>query len=240
LRRDPIDPDRAVLQHAAYEAALADAGLNVVRLPPLDDHPDGTFVEDAALVLDGHAIVLRPGVASRQGETDSVARGLAAELIVHRLGPGHVDGGDIVRIGKTLWVGLSTRTDQAGVRALADIVGPLGYKVVPARVSGCLHLKPAITHAGPAGAGTPVFLHNPDFVSPALFAGAEPMAVAPGEAYAANVVRAGDTLIAPADSPRTAEALAARGFDVVVLDISELRKAEAALSCMSLISERPA
>jgi dimethylargininase len=231
-----IDAARAAAQHAAYEAALAEAGLAIVRLPPLDAFPDGTFVEDAALILGEHAVILRPGVASRQGETGSVAAGLAGALIVHELGPGHVDGGDVLRIGGTLYVGLSTRTDEAGVAALAAVAGPLGYKVVPARVTGCLHLKTAITYAGPDGAGTPVFLHNPDFVSSDIFAGAEPMAVEAGEPYAANILRVGDTLIAPADSPRTAEALAARGFDVVLLDISELRKAEAALTCMSLIA----
>ena len=237
---EAIDVARATEQHAAYEAALAAAGLDIVRLAPLDDFPDGTFVEDAAVILGEHAIILRPGVASRQGETESVAQGLAADLIVHRLGPGHVDGGDVLRIGRALYVGLSTRTDRAGAQALADIAGPLGYRVVPARVTGCLHLKTAITFAGPDGSGTPVFLHNPDFVSAASFEGAEPMAVVPGEAYAANILRVGDTLIAPADSPRTAEALAARGFNVVTLDISELRKAEAALTCMSLIAERAA
>jgi dimethylargininase len=236
LPRDPIDLPGAIAQHAAYEAALAAAGLEIVRLPPLDDFPDATFVEDAAVILGEHAVILNPGVASRQGETDSVAAGLAADLVVHRLGSGHVDGGDVFRIGKHLYVGLSTRTDRAGVRALADIARPLGYKVAPVRVTGCLHLKTAITYAGPDGTGTPVFLHNPEFVSPASFEGAEPMAVVAGESYAANILRVGDTLIAPADSPRTAEALAARGFNVVALDISEFRKAEAALTCMSLVA----
>lgn len=236
LPRDPIDLAGAIAQHAAYEAALAAAGLAIARLPPLDEFPDATFVEDAAVILGEHAVILNPGVASRRGETESVAAGLAADLIVHRLGGGHVDGGDVLVIGTTLYVGLSTRTDLAGVRALADIVGPLGYGVVPARVTGCLHLKTAITYAGPDGAGTPVFLHNPEFVSPASFDGAEPMAVVSGESYAANILRVGDTLIAPADSPRTAEALAARGFNVVTLDISEFRKAEAALTCMSLVA----
>ncbi len=238
LQRRPIDLDKALAQHSAYEAALDRAGLTVLRLPPLDHHPDGTFVEDTALILDEHAVILRPGVASRQGETATVAEGLAAELEIHILGPGHVDGGDICRIGQRLYVGLSTRTDRAGIAALAEIAAPLGYSVAPAGVRGCLHLKTAITCAGPDGAGTPVFLYNPDFVSPDLFEGAEPMPVVPGEAYAANIIRAGATLIAPADSPRTAEALAARGFEVVTLDISEFRKAEAALTCMSLIAER--
>jgi dimethylargininase len=236
LQRQPIDMEKALRQHAAYEAALAEAGLEIVRLPPLDHHPDGTFVEDTALILGGHAILLHPGVESRQGETESVADGLSERLAVHRLGGGHVDGGDVLTIGRNVYAGLSTRTDRAGIAALADLAAPLGFGVAPAQVHGCLHLKTAITFAGRDGAGTPVFLYNPDFVSADLFEGAEPMPVAPGEAYAANIIRVGDTLIAPADSPRTAEALAERGFRVVALDISEFRKAEAALTCMSLIA----
>jgi dimethylargininase len=236
LQRDPIDLDQAIAQHAAYEAALAAAGLSIVRLEPLDDFADGTFVEDVAVILGDHAVILHPGVASRQGETASAAAGLAADLDVHRLPAGFVDGGDVLKIGRRLWVGLSTRSDRAGVEALAQVAGPLGYEVRAAQVTGCLHLKTAVTFAGADGAGTPTFLYNPDFVSPDLFEGAAPMPVVPGEAYAANILRVGDTLIAPADSPRTADALAERGFNVVRVDISQLRKAEAALTCMSLVA----
>jgi len=229
-----IDAGRATGQHAAYESALARAGLEIVRLAPLDDCPDGLFVEDVALILGEHAIVTRPGAPSRAGETASTAAGLAPHFTVHRLGAGRLDGGDVLRIGRTLHVGLSGRTDEAGIRALADLAAPLGYKVVPVRVSGCLHLKSAATHAGD------LLVHNPDWVSAAAFAGVEPMSVAPGEAHGANVVAAGGLLIAAADSPRTAERLAGRGFEIVTLDISEIRKADAALTCMSLIAERDA
>lgn len=228
----------AVAQHAAYERALAAAGFAVERLAPLDDFPDGVFVEDGAILLGAHAIVTRPGAASRAGETASTASGLAGAFTVHRMAAGRLDGGDVLRIGDTLHVGLSSRTDRAGVRALADLAAPLGYKVVPVRVAGGLHLKSAATFAGPDGGGAPVLVHNPDWVSAAHFTGVEPVAVAPGEAYGGNVVRVGATLLAAADSPRTAERLAARGFDVVSLDISEMRKADAALTCMSLIAER--
>jgi dimethylargininase len=235
-----VDVAKAGEQHAAYEAALAAAGLDVRRLAPLDDFPDAVFVEDAALLLGEHAIVTRPGAASRAGETDSVAAGLAGAFTIHRLGAGHLDGGDVLRVGPTLYVGLSSRTDKAGISALGDLAAPLGFRVVPVRVAGGLHLKSAATFAGPDGAGAPVLLHNPDWVSAALFADVAPVAVAAGEAYGGNVVRAGAILLAAADSPRTAAALAARGFDVVTLDISEMRKADAALTCMSLISAPPA
>lgn len=233
----PIDVARAISQHAAYESALAQAGLDIVRLAALADHPDAVFVEDTALLLGAHAIVTRPGAASRAGETDSVAQALAQAFTVHRLGTGQVDGGDVLRIGNTLYVGLSGRTDEAGIRALGDLVATFGYCVVPVPVAGCLHLKSAVTFAGPDARGTPVLVHNPDWVSAALFEGVEPLPVAPGEAYGANVVRAGAALLAAADSPRTAERLSDHGFNVVTLDISEMRKADAALTCMSLIAD---
>lgn len=231
-----VDVARAVAQHAAYERALRDADLAIVRLAPLDAFPDAVFVEDTALLLGGHAIVTRPGAASRAGETQSTAEALAGDFVVHRLGSGHVDGGDVLAIGHTLYVGLSGRTDRTGIRALADLAAPLGYTIVPVSVSGCLHLKSAATFAGPDAAGTPILVHNPDWVSAALFAGVEPLAVVPGETYGANVVRAGERLLAAADSPGTADRLSGRGFDVVTLDISEMRKADAALTCMSLIA----
>jgi dimethylargininase len=226
-----VDVARAVEQHAAYERALAEAGLEVRRLASLDNFPDGLFVEDTALLLGEHALILRPGAASRAGESDSTAAGLADAFTVHRLDSGHVDGGDVLRIGRTLYVGLSSRTDRAGLQALAQAVAPLGYDVVPVPVAGGLHLKSAATSV--AG----VLVHNPDWVSPSRFAGVEPLAVAPGEALGGNVLLAGDTLLAAADSPRTVQALAERGFSVVTLDISEMRSADAALTCMSLIGD---
>jgi dimethylargininase len=229
-----VDVTRAVAQHAAYERALEQAGLEVRRLAALDDFPDAVFVEDTALLLGEHAVILRPGAASRAGETASTAQGLADAFTVHRLDAGHVDGGDLLRIGRRLHVGLSSRTDRAGLRALAEAVTPLGYDVVPVPVAGGLHLKSAATSV--AG----VLVHNPDWVAASHFTGVEPVAVAPGEAYGGNVLLAGATLFAAADSPRTAEALSRRGFDVLSLDISEMRKADAALTCMSLIGDPPA
>jgi dimethylargininase len=226
-----VDVARAVAQHAAYERALAEAGLEVQHLAPLGDFPDGVFVEDTALILGEHAVILRPGASSRAGETDSTAAGLADPFTVHRLGAGHIDGGDVLRIGRTLHVGLSSRSDAAGVRALGDLVAPLGYAVVPVPVAGGLHLKSAATCVND------VLVHNPAWISPSYFADVEPLAVAPGEALGGNVLLAGDTLLTAADSPSTADALAARGFTIVSLDISEMRKADAALTCMSLISE---
>ena len=238
LERTPIDPRAADAQHATYEQALAGAGFGVIRLPDLPDHPDAVFVEDTALLLGDHAIILRPGAASRAGETPSTAAGLAAHFELHRLENGYVDGGDVLTIGDTIHVGRSTRTDAAGIADLRRIVAPFGYRVIEAALRDCLHLKSGATFLGPDANGTPVLLFSPRSVDPAQFAGGEPIAVDAAEAAAANCLRVGDRLIIPADHPRTAERLRQRGFAVVEVDVSELQKAEAGVTCMSLIDER--
>ena len=225
------------MQHAAYETALSDAGFTIVRLPELANDPDAVFVEDTALILGHHAVITRPGAASRIGEVESTADGLAAHFELHRIETGHVDGGDVLRIGRTLYVGLSTRTDAAGVDALRHLAGPIGFHVFEAELRDCLHLKTGATFAGPDGAGTATLIYNPACVDPAQFASNDPLAVDEGEPAAANCLRAGDRLIMPAGNPRTAERLRKRGFTIVEVDVSELQKAESGVTCMSLISD---
>jgi len=237
LQRKPIDATKADLQHSAYERALEQAGYDVVRLPALPDHPDGVFVEDTALILDGHAVILRPGAASRAAETSSTAAGLSSHFDLHHVTDGHVDGGDVLRIGRTLYVGLSTRTDARGIGALREIVRPIGFDVVQASLKSCLHLKTGATLAGAGRDGDLVLIHHRDSVDSSQFDGVKPLAVDTLEPAAANCLRAGDQLILPAGNPRTAEALRDRGYDVVELDVSELQKAEAGVTCMSLIAD---
>jgi len=237
LQRVPIDAAKAAEQHSAYEQALADAGFEIVRLPELRDDPDAVFVEDTALLLDGHAVITRPGAASRIGETESTAAGLEHEFELHRIESGFLDGGDVLRIGRTLYVGLSSRTDRHGTNSLSMIVAPLGYRVIEAELRDCLHLKTGATFAGADAAGNAVLLYNEASVDPAQFAGVEPFAV--DEPAAANCVRAGSRLIVPAGNPITAARLRNRGFNVVEVDVSELQKAESGVTCMSLIDERP-
>jgi dimethylargininase len=233
--RVPIDWAKADAQHSAYETMLEEAGFEIVRLPELADHPDGVFVEDTALLLDGHAVILRPGAASRASETQSTAAGLERHFRLHHVAGGHVDGGDVLRIGTTLYVGLSTRTDSAGIDALRGIAREIGFEVVRAELNDCLHLKTGATFAGRDREGTPVLLCDPRSVDPSQFAGVEPFAVDDREPAAANCLRAGDRLILAAGNPRTAERLRGRGFEVVDVDVSELQKAEAGVTCMSLI-----
>jgi dimethylargininase len=238
LARSPIDAQKAAEQHAAYEEVLKDAGFEIVRLPELVDDPDAVFVEDTALLLDGHAIITRPGAPSRIGETESTAAGLGEHFGLHRIETGFLDGGDVLRIGRTLHVGRSSRTDATGISALDGIASALGYRVIEAELRDCLHLKTGATLAGADANGTLVLLFNPACVDPAQFAGVDPLAVDEREPAAANCVRAGDRLILPAGNPRTASRLRDRGFLVVEIDVSELQKAEAGVTCMSLIDDQ--
>jgi len=230
LERVPIDPAKAAAQHGAYERALADAGFEIIRLPELADDPDAVFVEDTALILGDHAVITRPGAPSRIGEVDSTAAGLAGHFKIHWIKSGHVDGGDVLRIGGRLYVGLSTRTDGEGLAALAELVRPLGYEVIEAKAGACLHLKTGATYAGDN-----VLLYNRVAIDPAQFADVEALAV--HEPAAANCIRAADRLILPAGNPRTAAKLRDRGFPVIEVDVSELQKAEAGVTCMSLIDD---
>ena len=238
LPRVPIDAAQAAAQHAAYEQELDRAGFELVHLPDLPDDPDGVFVEDTAVLLDAHALITRPGAASRIGETGSTAAGLQGHFDLLRMERGYLDGGDVLRIGRKLYVGRSSRTDLAGITELAEITAALGFEVIEAILRDCLHLKTGATFAGLDAAGIPVLLFNERCIDPLQFAGVEPLRVDPHEPDAANCVRAGARLILPAGNPRTADRLRYRGFAVVEVEVSELQKAEAGVTCMSLIDER--
>ena len=237
LDRQPIDPKRAAAQHHAYEQALGNAGLEVLRLPDLPDHADGVFVEDTAIILGEHAVVTRPGAASRRAEADSTAASLAERFEVHRMTRGRLDGGDVLTIGSKIYVGQSRRTDCAGIVNLAGITGRLGYEVIEVPHDKCLHLKTGATYAGYDASGRDVVLLNPDWIDPSVFEDLFLLPSHPDEAFGANTLRAGERLIYPSGYPRTAERLRALGFDVEEVDIGELEKAEAGLTCMSLIAE---
>jgi dimethylargininase len=234
LQRTEIDVARAVAQHASYEQALRDAGCTLHHIAALPEAPDGVFVEDAAVLLDATAVITRPGAASRAGETASVAEALAERYEIRHMREGRLDGGDVLRVGRTLYVGASQRSDAAGFAALRDIAVPLGFAVIRVPLGGCLHLKSAVSYAGEINA-RPVLAINPDWVDPAPFDDAILCPVDAAEPWAANVLAFGDRLLVGADSPRTRDRLAALGLSAATLEIDELRKAEAGLTCTSLI-----
>jgi dimethylargininase len=231
LQREPIDLSLAMAQHEAYERALQALGLVVERLPAEPDLPDCCFVEDTAVVLDEVAVLTRMGAPSRRGETAAVALALARHRPVVALRePARIDGGDVLVAGRRLFAGVSARTDAAGREALQAAVAPLGYEVVPVALHGCLHLKSAITLAGPD-----LLVVNPEWVDLAPFRGFDIIEVAPEEPFAANVLALPQAIVTAAGFPRTAERLRARGREVREVDVSEFQKAEGGVTCKSLV-----
>ncbi len=233
LSRIPIEVARARRQHLQYEEALKGLGVAVLSLPEQPDLPDSVFVEDTALVLDECAVILRPGAASRQPETESIAHALAPyRQLFHIEAPARIDGGDILRIGRQIYVGLSSRTDGNALEQLQDILQRFGYTVQPVAISGCLHLKSAATLVA-----TDTLLCNPAWVDPANFPDVKNIAVDPSEGYAANAVLVGDRIIYPDSFPLTMTRLRAADIPVVSIPADELAKAEGAVTCCSLIFE---
>ena len=231
LPREPIDLERARAQHRRYEEALASLGCEIHRLPAEPTMPDSVFVEDTAVVLDELAIITRPGAASRRPETAAVAEALRPYRRLFRIEPpGTLDGGDVLRIGKMVFVGLSRRTDRAGIEQLRDLLDPFGYAVKGVRVKGCLHLKSAVTQVAEE-----TLLINPAWVNAGAFGAMELIEVDPSEPFAANALLVGETAVYPAAYPRTVERLGAHGIRVRIIDISELAKAEGGVTCCSLI-----
>jgi dimethylargininase len=236
VERQPIDLEKARAQHRGYESLLEKLGARVHALPAEPDLPDSMFVEDPAIVLDELAVILPLGTEARRREAHSLAQALAKfRKLKYVSVPGTMEGGDVLRVGRKLFAGLSSRTNAEGIRQLATILSPHNYEVIAVRVTGCLHLKSAVTHLG----GN-TLLANRGWFDPALLAGFDWIDVDPAEPHAANALAVDDTVIFPSSFPRTRARIEARGFHVTPLDISELQKAESGLTCSSLIFDVPA
>lgn len=235
LARAQIDLELARAQHQHYQRALVELGCKVVSLPEQPSLPDSVFVEDVAIVLDECAVITRPGAKSRRPETDSVASKLREyRKLVFIEAPGTLDGGDVLRVDRGLYVGLSGRSNQAAVDQLRELISPYGYTVKAVEVSGCLHLKSAVSQVAEN-----TLLANPRWVKPVDFEAAEWLEVDPAEAYAANTLLIGKSIIYPNSFPRTRQRLEQHGIPVVAVDVSELQKAEGAVTCCSLVFKQP-
>ena len=227
-----IDLDLAALQHEEYRRVLERAGAEVIVLDVNSAHADAVFVEDTAVVLDEVAIVTSMGAPSRREEP----LGIEPELRRHRSAmarieaPATLEGGDVLRVGRTLFVGATSRTNAAGVAALRAIAAPLGYTVRTVAVDGCLHLKTACT-ALPDG----TLLVNPRWLDARDLAGHDLLHVADGEPDAANVVLVGDRVLMGAAHPRTTDLVRGRSFEVDLIDLSEFAKAEGCVTCLSIL-----
>lgn len=229
--RPRMDVALAQAQHAAYVDALRACGLEVTVLPPDEVFPDACFVQDLAVLYEDLAVICRPGAPSRQGEEAAIAEALRPHKRIVRIQPpGTLEGGDVLQVGRHLYVGLSSRTNRAGAAQLREFLEPLGATVTPIPVQGNLHLLSDCTYLGrgmllAAGAAA----SRPEFL------GLDVIFVPPEEAYAANCLAIGDQVILPEGYPRVRQALEERGFQVLTVPVSEFRKADGGVTCLSLL-----
>lgn len=235
LSRQPIDVDLACQQHRIYEEALISLGCQVERLPAEPDLPDSVFVEDVAVVLDEIAIITRPGAVSRRPEIPSITGKLRVYRRLAQIeSPGTLDGGDVLVIRKNVFVGLSSRTNSSAIKQMQNILSPFGYNVLGVNVSGCLHLKSAVTLMA-----EDVLLVNTTWVNAAVFGNMQRVKVDPHEPYGANALWIGEGVIYPSNFPRTQRqvdlVLEKMGRRMYAINVSELQKAEGAVTCCSLI-----
>lgn len=231
IERTPIDLGVARAQHQEYVTALKELGCNVIELPIEVDLPDSVFVEDTALILPEVAVITRPGADSRKPETESIRRALSSHIrLVEVHEPATVDGGDVLILGKNIYVGLSTRSNQEAIKQLNELLCGHGYNVTGVETHDCLHLKSAVTRVD-----NHTVLINRHWVDPDLFTNFDLIEVDPSEPFAANCLPIGKSIIFPAAFPKTRTKLEERGYQVVTVDVSELAKAEGAVTCCSLI-----
>jgi dimethylargininase len=229
--RQPIDVEKAMTQHKAYQGCLADLGARVVSLPAEPELPDAVFVEDPAIVLDEVAIISNMGAPSRRPEASSLANVLSRYRPLRFLAaPATLDGGDVLRVGRSLFVGLSRRTNREGIDQLRKLVEPYAYHVQAVEVRSCLHLKSACSYVG-----HDTILVNRSWIDVEPLSGFELLDVSEEELAAANALLLNDVVIMPASFPETRALLEERGFRVRPIDLSELQKAEAGVTCTSLI-----
>lgn len=229
--RQPIDVAKAMAQHKAYQDCLAELGVRVVALPAEPGLPDAVFVEDPAVVLDEVAIISNMGAPSRRPEASSLADALSRYHPLKFLAePATLDGGDVLRISRLIFVGLSRRTNRDGIEQLRALLRDYDYQVEPVEVTGCLHLKSGCSYIGHE-----TVLVNRSWIDAERLRGFELLDVPVEEPAAANALLVDGVVIIPASFPKTRALLEERGFRVRTVDVSELQKAEAGVTCTSLI-----
>lgn len=228
----PIDIALARAQHRAYVEALSLLGGVVIMLPPDDRYPDCPFVEDTAVVLDGRALIARPGAPSRRGEVAAVSEILGHFLeLTHMDAPATLDGGDVLRIGHKIFVGRTARTNDAGIEALAVWAGN-DYEVIPVPLGEALHLKSVINYLGKK-----TVILSGNGVSASVFSGFEVIEIGDAEVGLLSFLPIYETVFLPSDCLKTKRLFEERGFLTITLDVSEIRKAQAGLTCMSVLFE---
>jgi dimethylargininase len=228
--RPPIDVTLARERHAGYCEALRAAGFDLIELPADEEHPDACFVQDTAVIFGGLAVLTRFAAPSRQGEQDAVSRALRGHKRLEEVrSPATLEGGDVLMAGSHVFVGLSPRTNRAGFARLRHLLEVEGATVEALPVSEGLHLMTGCSYVGRG-----VLLATGTYADVPAFAGLELVRVPPEEAYAANALAVGDTVVLPAGHPRTATRLHALGFDVLTVSLSEFAKADGGVTCLAL------
>jgi len=234
IARTPINLNIARAQHQGYVNALKSLGYDVLELPAEARLPDSVFVEDTAFILPEVAVITRPGADSRKPETESIAQALSPHAdLVYLREPATADGGDVLVIGKKIFIGLSTRSNNETVDQLNELLNNYGYSVTGVQLHGCLHLKSAVTRVDEI-----TLLINKSWVDTEPFINYNLIEVDPSEPYAANCLPVGDSIIYPTSFPRTRAKLEERGYKIVSVEVDELAKAEGAVTCCSLILDR--
>jgi len=231
MERQTLDLDLARVQHDAYNNKLRELEVEVIELPEEPALADSVFVEDAALVFDEVAVITLPGAESRRPETPTIAKALAEHrTLLHIEPPAILDGGDVLTIDKQVYVGLSSRSNKEAVEQLQGYLQPFNYKVHGLAMGQCLHLKSAVT-----ALDDNTVLLNPDWVGASLFSEYRVVETHPDEPSGANIVRVGNALLYGEGCPNTQAKIEALGFEVHTVDMSELAKAEGAVTCCSLL-----
>ena len=231
IERTPIDLDIAREQHHQYVHALKQIGCDVLELPAEADLPDSVFVEDTAFILPHAAVITRPGADSRKPETVSIIQALSPHIkLIHLQEPATLDGGDVLVVGKRIFIGISTRSNQDAIDQLDALLKEDGYTITGVQLHDCLHLKSAVTRVDDN-----TLLINKNWVDIHHFEQYELIEVDPSEPHAANCLPIGDSIIYPTSFPKTDARLKERGYKIINVDVAELAKAEGAVTCCSLI-----
>lgn len=233
IERTPINIEIARQQHTQYIHALEELGCEVIELPEEPELPDSVFVEDAAFILPELAVITRPGADSRKPETETIIKALAPyKPLVHISAPATLDGGDVLTLGKKIYVGLSTRSNRSAIEQLNQLLNQYGYQVFGVELTDCLHLKSAVTKINEE-----TLLINKQWVDETYFSNFNLIEVHASEPYGANCLPIHQQIIYPTSFPHTQKILESKGYKIKNINLDELAKAEGAVTCCSLIIE---
>ena len=228
---EPIDVSLARKQHKAYCETLEHLGLKLISLTADNSLPDCCFVEDTAIVLEELAIITRPGVSSRVAETLEMKRALEPIKRLYSIkSPGTIEGGDVLRIGKKLYIGISSRTNEEGIKQVTEILNPIGYSIILVAVKDTLHLKSVVSYLGKN-----TIILAAEHLDPIIFSEYDKVIVPVEEAYSANCLEINGKVLMPKGYPKTKTLIEQKGIDVIELDMSEFEKADGALTCKSIL-----